>query len=66
MSRFIYDEEDVKGLKIIKPLDLIIQRNFNHEYTTHDIVKVLSELAIQKYDKGSLAKVFDQIAIALL
>ena len=66
MSRFIYDEEDVKGLKIIKPLDVIIKRNFNHEYTTHDIVKVLSDLATQKYDEGSLERRFDQIAIPLL
>ena len=66
MSRFIYDEEDVKGLKIIKPLDVIIERNNNHEYTTHDIVKILSDLATLKFEKRNLEKVFDQIAIPLL
>lgn len=66
MSRFIYDEEDVKGLKIIKPMDKIIERNYHHGYTNNDLVKGLTDLATQKYDKDSLSKLFDQIAITLL
>ena len=66
MSRFIYDEVDVKGLKIINPLDFIIQRNNNHEYTTHDIVKIVSDLATRKFEKGKVERNFNQIAIAVL
>ena len=67
MSRFIYDEEDVKGLKIIQPpMDKIIEQNNNSVYTHHDLVKGLSDLAIQKNKTGYLSKVFDQLAISLL
>ena len=66
MSRFIYDDEDVQGLKIIQPMDRIIERNNNSEYTHHDLVKGLSDLSIQKYKSGDLSKVFDQLAISLL
>ena len=66
MSKSINDDEDVKGLKIIQPMDKIIERNNQSVYTNHDLVKGLSDLAIQKYKTGDLSKVFDQLAVSLL
>ena len=48
MSRFIYDEEDVKGLKIIQLMDKIIERNNNSVYTHHDLVEAILEIVKKK------------------
>ena len=41
----MYDDEDVKGLKIIQPMDRIIAPDNNALYTPHDLVKGLSNLS---------------------
>ena len=66
MSRFTYDDDDIKGLRIITPMEKIIERNDRSEYTNTDLVKTLSDLATRKYETGDLSKVFDQLAICLL
>lgn len=66
MSRFIYTDDDFKSLNFIIPLEKIIEKNKRHEYTTHDLVKVLTDLASQKVRKEDLLKAFDEIAVSLL
>ena len=66
MSKFNYDEDEVKGIKILPTMEEIIERNRHHEYTHHDLVKGLSDLAIQKYNKEDFSSLFDEVAIALL
>lgn len=64
MSRFMYDDEDVQGLKIIQPMDK--EQNDQRGYSNPDLAKTLGDLATQKYEHGDLSKVFDQLAITLL
>ncbi len=66
MSRFLYDDDDVKGLKIIQPMDKIIELNNHHGYTTHDLVKGLSDLITKQYIKDNVSKMFDELASTLL
>ena len=66
MRRCIYDEEDVKGLKIIQPMDKIIELINHHGYTTHDLVKGLSDLVTKQYEKDKVSKMFDEAACTLL
>ena len=64
MSRFIYDDEDVKGLKIIQPMDK--EQKDHHGYSNPDLAKGLSDLATQRYGIDNVSKVFDQLAVTLL
>ncbi len=47
-------------------MESVIEQNIQHQFTTHDLVKVLSDLASQKVDKEDYYKVFDEIAVTLL
>lgn len=66
MSKFIYEEDDIQGLRIINPIEKIIERNDRSEYTNTELVKTLSDLATRKHKTDDLSKVFDQLAICLL
>ena len=64
MSRFIYDDDDVKGLKIIQPMDK--EQKDHNGYSNPDLAKGLSDLATQRYGIDNVSKVFDQLAVTLL
>lgn len=64
MSKFT--DEDIKGLNIIRPLEKIIEKNQRHEYSTHDLVKTLTDIASQKVHQDTISKAFDEIAVGLL
>lgn len=64
MSRFLYDEEDVKGLKIIQPMDKV--QNDQRGSSNPDLEKALGDLATRSYEKDDLTKVFDQLSVTLL
>ena len=47
-------------------MDKIIEQNDHHGYTTHDLVKGLSDLVTKQYDKDNVSKMFDGLASTLL
>ena len=47
-------------------MDNIIKANNNHEYTTHDLVKTLTDIYRKPQNKYSLGKLFDELAIGIL
>ena len=66
MNKFIKTEILFNRLIMELSIEKIIELNNKHTFTSHDLVKVLTDLASQKFSKENLQKVFDEIAITLL
>lgn len=47
-------------------MESIIEQNSKHEFTTHELVKIMTDIVSQKVAKDYLNKVFDEIASTLL
>lgn len=66
MSRFIYTEEDMKGIHIIDSMKNIVEQNSNHDFTAHDLVKILTDISSREVNLEALPQAFDEVAISLL